>query len=52
MKYKISISISEPILLRLKERMRDERTSNKSLFIENAVKEFLKPIKENKDLIL
>jgi len=42
MKHRISISISEAILLRLKERMRNERQSNQSLIVEQAVEEFLK----------
>jgi len=41
MKYRISVSISEPVLLKLKERMRNERVRNQSLLVEKAVSEFL-----------
>jgi len=34
MKHRISVSISEPILLRLKEKMRLDRVRNQSLLIE------------------
>lgn len=42
MKHRISVSISEPILLKLKERMRTEKVRNQSLFVEKAVESFLK----------
>lgn len=42
MKHRISISINEQILLRLKERMRNEKLNNQSLLVERAVEEFLK----------
>ena len=45
MKHRISISISESILLKLKERMRTERVKNQSLLVERAVENFLKWIK-------
>ena len=41
MKYRISVSISEPILLKLKEKMRSERIRNQSQLIEQAVEKFL-----------
>ncbi|MBN2421214.1 ribbon-helix-helix protein, CopG family [Candidatus Woesearchaeota archaeon] len=41
MKYRISVSISEPILLKLKEKMRSERIRNQSMLIEQAVEKFL-----------
>lgn len=41
MKYRISVSISEPVLLKLKEKMRTERVRNQSLLVEKAVTEFL-----------
>lgn len=42
MKHRISVSISEPVLLKLKERMRTDRVRNQSLFVEKAVENFLK----------
>lgn len=42
MKHRISISISEPILLKLKDRMRLDRNANQSKIVEKAVEEFLK----------
>ncbi len=42
MKHRISVSISEPILLKLKERMRNERLNNQSLLVEKAVEDFLR----------
>ncbi len=41
MKYRISISISEPVLLKLKEKMRSERIRNQSSLVEKAVEQFL-----------
>ncbi|MBS3115071.1 ribbon-helix-helix domain-containing protein [Candidatus Woesearchaeota archaeon] len=41
MKHRISISISEQILLKLKERMRNERIANQSSIVEKAVEKFL-----------
>ena len=42
MKYRISVSISEPILFKLKERMRTDKVRNQSLLVEKAVEQFLK----------
>lgn len=42
MKHRISISISEPVLLKLKEKMRIDRMKNQSLLVEKAVESFLK----------
>ncbi|HME87014.1 MAG TPA: ribbon-helix-helix protein, CopG family [Candidatus Nanoarchaeia archaeon] len=41
MKYRISISISEPVLLKLKEKMRSERVRNQSALVEKAVEQYL-----------
>jgi len=42
MKHRISISISEPILLRLKEKMRNDKVSNQSNLVEQADEAFLR----------
>jgi len=42
MKHRISVSISEPVLLRLKDKMRFEKVRNQSLIIEKALETFLK----------
>ena len=42
MKHRISVSISEPILLKLKDKMRFERARNQSLIIEKALESFLR----------
>jgi metal-responsive CopG/Arc/MetJ family transcriptional regulator len=41
MKHRISVSISEPILMKLKEKMRTDRVRNQSLLVEKAVERFL-----------